>query len=301
MFAPGVHVFERGWLSANNILFVDAQRATLVDTGYHTHSAQTVALVKHALKEQPLTQIVNTHLHSDHCGGNAALRAQFAGVKICIPPGESEAVRAWDEARLSYRATAQHCPRFEFDALLQPGDALQLAGDTWQALAAPGHDPHSLVLYCAARRVLISADALWQDGFGVVFPELEGEHAFDEVAATLAMIEKLPVELVIPGHGAPFTDCAGAIARAYRRLDGQARDPARHAWHAVKVLVMYRMMVEQHAAQDWLYAELAQATLFQAVARRWFDTSAQDIVARACNELIQKGQLRQEDGQLILA
>ena len=42
---PGVTVFERGWLSANNILFHGAGRTALVDSGYCTHADQTVALV----------------------------------------------------------------------------------------------------------------------------------------------------------------------------------------------------------------------------------------------------------------
>jgi len=38
-----MRVFERGWLSANNILFIDdaAGESALVDTGYVTHAAQT--------------------------------------------------------------------------------------------------------------------------------------------------------------------------------------------------------------------------------------------------------------------
>jgi hypothetical protein len=36
---PGVHVFERGWLSANNVLMLDSHSATLVDSGYVTHQA----------------------------------------------------------------------------------------------------------------------------------------------------------------------------------------------------------------------------------------------------------------------
>jgi glyoxylase-like metal-dependent hydrolase (beta-lactamase superfamily II) len=40
----------------------------------------------------------------------------------------------------------------------------------WQALAAPGHDPHALLLWCAEEGILISGDALWQNGFGVIFP-----------------------------------------------------------------------------------------------------------------------------------
>ena len=41
-------VLERGWLSANNILCFDGDRATLVDSGYVTHAAQTVDLVGRA-------------------------------------------------------------------------------------------------------------------------------------------------------------------------------------------------------------------------------------------------------------
>jgi glyoxylase-like metal-dependent hydrolase (beta-lactamase superfamily II) len=76
---PGVRVFERGWLSANNVLLQDAHNATLVDSGYVTHQAQTLALVQHALQGRTLDQLANTHLHSDHCGGNQALQAHLPG------------------------------------------------------------------------------------------------------------------------------------------------------------------------------------------------------------------------------
>jgi hypothetical protein len=33
---PSLLVLERGWLSANNILFFDGEQATLVDSGYVT-------------------------------------------------------------------------------------------------------------------------------------------------------------------------------------------------------------------------------------------------------------------------
>ena len=74
----GVTVFERGWLSSNNILITGQRGDTaLVDTGYAAHAELTVALVDAALQGAPLTRILNTHLHSDHCGGNAALHARW--------------------------------------------------------------------------------------------------------------------------------------------------------------------------------------------------------------------------------
>ena len=63
---PGLTVFERGWLSANNVLLRNPDEAWLVDTGYVTHAEQTVALVSQQLGDQPLSHVVNTHLHSDH-------------------------------------------------------------------------------------------------------------------------------------------------------------------------------------------------------------------------------------------
>ena len=70
-----MRVLERGWVSSNNILLFDSDdSATLIDTGYVAHSEQTLQLVRHALDGRKLARIINTHLHSDHCGGNALLK-----------------------------------------------------------------------------------------------------------------------------------------------------------------------------------------------------------------------------------
>ena len=240
----GLSIFERGWLSSNNVLLHggEGEDATLADTGYVSHAEQTLALVQHALRPgQTLTRIVNTHLHSDHCGGNAALVREF-GAQVVIPPGHADAVACWDEDLLTYRLTNQRCERFIADALLRPGESFTVGLRTWQAQAAPGHDPHSLVLFDAMHGVLISADALWENGFGVVFPELDGENAFDDVAAVLDLIESLDARYVIPGHGAPFTDVAGALQRARSRLAAFRADPTRHARHGIKALAKYHLL-----------------------------------------------------------
>ncbi|MEP6558631.1 MAG: MBL fold metallo-hydrolase, partial [Burkholderiales bacterium] len=50
----GLVFLERGWLSANNIVLLGPEQTALVDTGYHSHAAQTVALVGRALAGRPL-------------------------------------------------------------------------------------------------------------------------------------------------------------------------------------------------------------------------------------------------------
>jgi glyoxylase-like metal-dependent hydrolase (beta-lactamase superfamily II) len=250
----GLTVLERGWLSSNNILIRAAEGeagAVLVDSSHVNHAEQTVALVRHSLAGGRFDRVVNTHLHSDHCGGNATLQRAF-GVPVIVPPGHADAVREWDESSLTYEATGQRCERFEIAGTLAPGDEFRAGGRRWQVLAAPGHDPHGVLLFDTDHGVLISADALWERGFGVVFPEIEGEPGFDDVGAVFDAIERLPVRVVIPGHGAPFTGVAAAIANARARLASFQADPARHACHALKVLIKYHVMEEQRQPLDEL-------------------------------------------------
>lgn len=299
----GLSVLERGWLSSNNLLIHPARGepgALLVDTGHVNHAAQTEALVRHALRGAPLARIVNTHLHSDHCGGNATLQRAF-GAPLAIPPGEAAAVRAWDEAALSYRATGQRIERFAPDTTLVPGEAFVAGGREWQVLAAPGHDPHSVILFDAAHGVLVSADALWQQGFGVVFPEVAGEPGFDDVGATLELIAGLPVRVVVPGHGAPFTDVGAALQRARARLAGMQADPARHAKHALKVLLKYHLMEEGAQALEPLLAWAEATPLLRSLWALYPPPGAalpRDWVMQVLEELVAGGALRRDGAVL---
>lgn len=248
----GIHVFQRGWLSSNSTLIRGSHQNALIDSGYHCHAAQIVELVGNVLGDAPLQLLLNTHLHSDHCGGNAALQRRYPDLQTAIPPGLSRAVAEWDTELLTYGPTGQECERFGFDRLLEPGDSLQLGDATWEIHGAKGHDPHSVVLFQRTHGILVSADALWENGFGVVFPELEGDDAFHEVAQTLDIIERLGPRVVIPGHGAVFTDVAAALDRARSRLDQFIEHPERHLRHALKVLLKFRLLAWRQIALDEL-------------------------------------------------
>ena len=282
----GVSVLERGWLSSNNVVLHGAspeEGAVLVDTGYASHAEQTLALLDASLRPaESLRLIVNTHLHSDHCGGNALI-AQRHGCPIFIPPGEYIAISTWDEAALSYRSTGQRCDRFTPAGKLTPGQVLRQGGRDWHVHAAPGHDPHSVILHEPSSGTLLSADALWERGFGIVFPELDGEDAFEEVTATLDIIERLKPEIIIPGHGAPFTDIAKAIGIARERLDYFRREPHRHAVHAAKALTAFHMLEVVHSTREALLAWLASTPIFVSTWRRFF--SDRDLLDWS-NELV---------------
>ncbi len=293
----GMQVFERGWLSSNNVLFQSEAENVLVDTGYLTHAEQTLSLVQHALQGKPLHRIVNTHLHSDHCGGNARLQQHYAS-HTSVPIFERAKVENWEMHALSFMATGQRCERFQLDGVVAPGDTFQWAERAWQALAAPGHDPHSLMFYCAEEEILISADALWQRGFGVIFPELDGIDGFAQTKATLELIANLKVRLVIPGHGAVFSDCGAALEYAFSRLAYLQAEPIRNAQNALKVLLKFLLLERQSIVLTELPALLASIPLLAQVNQRFLHQLDGAMADWAVQQLLQSRVAIVEDGQL---
>lgn len=293
----GVTVFERGWLSSNNVLIQGEGGTALIDSGYCTHADQTQALIDSALQGRPLDLLLNTHLHSDHCGGNAALQARYPVLQTHIPPGHADFVRVWDAQALTYTPTGQQCPRFSLSATLQPYTEMQLGDLLWQVHAAPGHDPHSVILFEPQSRTLVSADALWEKGFGVVFPELDGDDAFDEVAATLDLIEGLNPATVIPGHGAAFVDAPAAIAYARQRLNGFVQNPAKHLQYAAKVLLKFKLLEARHLPLPALIAWARSTHHFSHTLQKHFGaTTLEDATQQLVHDLVRSGAARLQDG-----
>jgi glyoxylase-like metal-dependent hydrolase (beta-lactamase superfamily II) len=298
--ALGCTVLERGWLSSNNIVFTQGKQTAVVDTGYCSHAEQTLALIRSTLAGRDLDLIVNTHLHSDHCGGNALLQSHFSAASVHIPPGQAAFVTSWDADALSYTPTGQSCPRFSHQQVLQSGKTVLLGDFYWEIHAAPGHDPHSVILFEPQSRTLISADALWENGFGVVFQELEGMNAFDEVAATLDVIERLKPLTVIPGHGSVFGDTETALKRARSRLNKFIEDPVRHANYGAKVLIKYKLLELQQCTLDQMQDWTKQTPYFGILHQRFFNNQlVNEWLSSILADLERSGALEQTAGILV--
>ncbi|HRN75224.1 MBL fold metallo-hydrolase [Ottowia sp.] len=296
---PHIRVFERGWLSSNNVLCLGDQSA-VVDTGHVKHAAETVHLVDAALQGRPLADIAHTHLHSDHCGGTAALQAAHPKACTWVPEPSLPHVQAWDEDALTFGSTAQRCARFSAHQALVPGQSVRLGGYEWQIHAAPGHDALAVLLFEPRHGILIAGDAMWEHGVGVIFPHIEGSDGFDTFTDTLVLIEDLDPQTIIPGHGAPFFRDGGAIAaamaRARERIAYFNQHPAQHALYAAKVLIKYQLLdVESMAHADF------QRWLDQAPALHMLHTQHrpdldwQAWLALVLAPLYGKGVLRRDD------
>ena len=292
-------VLERGWLSANNVLFFEGDAATLVDSGYVSHAEQTVALVEHALDGRRLSRLINTHSHSDHIGGNAAVQARF-GCEVIVPAGLHAVIAEWDEDALLLSPLGQQAARFQHDRLLGAGSELEMGGLNWQALAVPGHDMEALAYYNPEKRILISGDALWENGFGVIFPELLGEaDGLASTRATLDMLAQLPIDIVIPGHGRPFAEVDAALERAFRRLGNFEANIEQLAWHAIKVIVSFAMLERRRLPQADFPAFVRSLPFAVDVNARYLSLADDKLSERLERELLLVNALRREDGWLV--
>lgn len=300
MLPAQITVFERGWLSSNNVLICGESQTALVDSGYGKHAHQTLDLVKHGLEGKSLDLLVNTHLHSDHCGGNLVLQASYPQLRTAIPPGLADAVSKWDTVKLSYEPTGQTCSAFSYSSLLQPQTSIRLGDLEWQIHAAPGHDTHSVILFEPESKTLISADALWENGFGVVFPELEGEQAFQEVSDTLDLIESLQANIVIPGHGRVFNDASKALVLARARLQYFVDNPIKHANHAGKVLLKFKLL-EMHRITCIDLNEWARGTSYFNTlhARYFYSIDIASWLGKLQQDLLRSGAAREEGLYLV--
>lgn len=291
-----VRIIQRDWRSSNSVVLFDGPgEATVIDSGYVTDKEQTVELVRRAIEGRRLARLVNTHCHSDHIGGNAALARAF-GCLISIPRGEAEVVAAWDDEALLVGPAGQQCERFAYDETLQAGDVVRMGGLDWVAMAAPGHDMDALVFHAPEACLLISGDALWEDGFGVLFPELVGEPGLAATRSTLDMIAGLEIRTVIPGHGPIFTDVGRALERAYSRLEGFERDPGKIVRHALRVLVAFHVLERQAATLDSVAALLGHGAFFAGLNEQSYRLDPRTLAETIVRDLVSSGAVRIADG-----
>lgn len=292
-----MRVAVRGWLNCNQVLLRSEAGHVLVDSGYGKCAQETLARLREPalLGAEPLARLVNTHCHSDHIGGNAAV-ARAYGCPITIPADEVPTIDDWSIQEKWNAYVDQYAEPFSYADTIAAGESFRAAGRDWQAHAAPGHDMEALVFFDPRDAVLLSGDALWANGLGFVWAH-ESPNPFVEAALeALATIERLAPRMIVPGHGEPFEDVAGALARARSRLATFANDPVRTARHMMKVMFVFSMLdrggIAVAEADDYVtrvpcYADLDERFLGEGLA---------GLGMRLVEDLARAGALRIDGG-----
>lgn len=196
----------------------------LVDTG--AKGSETALLAGLAAAGTPRPRVLITHGHLDHWG----IATEVAPVAFAHPAiGPSFAFASGNTdipGKPGFADPAAVLQIFSGVTSLagEPPDVLPVVdGDRlgdWTVLHTPGHDPAHVCLYRATDRVLLCGDLLLPGYTPNVQPAMDDADALAQFLFSLRRVAELPIDLVLPAHGDPYTD---ARARAQELLDHHAR------------------------------------------------------------------------------
>ena len=103
MLPNGFIFLQRDWLSSNSLLLKHAGSSYLFDSGYVKHVEQLVQLLSNQLGDRALDVLINTHLHSDHCGGNSLLQNNYVDLQILEPSMQFTQLSSWEKDALTFQ------------------------------------------------------------------------------------------------------------------------------------------------------------------------------------------------------
>jgi glyoxylase-like metal-dependent hydrolase (beta-lactamase superfamily II) len=284
-------------LNCNQVVLRAPAGNVLIDSGYCTHRERTLSMIAGpgGLDGEPLARLINTHCHTDHMGGNAAIASTY-GCRVTIPAGEAKHIDPWTPETGSAHLFDHKADPFRFDDTLRPGDRFDAAGFEWEVHAAPGHDMEALVFFEPRHRILVSGDALWENGMGIVWPEEGANVAIEASFETLAAIEGLGAAVVIPGHGEPFADVATSLASTRARLSAFRADPGKNARHVLKVLFVFALLERGSMAVSEIQGYVAGVPCYRMLAEPFLGFDPGALAAWLLPELERVGAVRVSGG-----
>ena len=192
----GINVFG-GVGYDSNIYLIDGE--IMVDTGTGSYFPEVKnEITSMGFDPSDIHTIVVTHSHFDHSGGCKKFRDWLKGRAII-------AIHDKDKAALENGETLAEMfgmkPKVvTADASLKDKDMLRTKNFNLEVVHTPGHTPGSICLYDKKKKVLISGDTLFEDGFGRTdYPGGSQE----QMVRSLKRLSRLDAEYLLPGHGNP--------------------------------------------------------------------------------------------------
>ena len=145
--------------------------------------------------------ILNTHLHLDHCFGNAWAAERYGILPMAHKDDETLLARMGEQARmfgLPFEVKTE-----KLGGYLNDNDVLMLGENRIDVIHTPGHSRGGLCFYIPSAGWLISGDSLFEGSIGRT--DLEGGSYATLIKSITERLMTLPEETVVyPGHG-PYT------------------------------------------------------------------------------------------------
>lgn len=282
----------------NSYIITGGQRNLVIDTGFN--QPESLAAMRTGLKNMAIdlgrTDFFLTHLHADHTGLVGILKTDTSRLYCSAvdakainasslrgpdDPWFAElaafAVRSGFPADIADDAVSRH-PGFRLGPTgplafteVTDGQTLSVGDYRFICLATPGHTAGHMCLYEPSRGLLLSGDHILGDITPNISIMKPAGNPLSEYLASLARVDELDIDLVLPGHRRPFAHCRRRIAelidhhqrRAGEILAGLAAGP-KTAYQVAGCMtwdLSYRTFGEFPSPQKWFAAGEALAHL----------------------------------------
>jgi len=185
----------------SNIYLIDGD--TVVDTGTGSNFVRLYEIFKKmGLEFEEIKNIINTHMHWDHIGGNGF----FENAKVHIHENDADVLERGDSEMSNAHYFNGNMKPMKVERRLKEGD--EIFG--FKVLHTPGHTPGSICLFDPKEKILISGDTIFADGVGRT--DLPGGSE-EDMEKSLERLSSLEIEKILPGHGEPVLKSGSKVIK----------------------------------------------------------------------------------------
>jgi len=168
---------------------------TIVDTGVGFNFIRLRDVLRvFKMPMDTIKNIVNTHYHFDHIGGNG----YFTAAQISIHEADAPVLENGDAETSVAEFFGGNMHKMKVARKLKDGDVVKMGAREFQVVHTPGHTPGSICLYDKNDKTLISGDTVFAGGVGRT--DLPGGD-FEQLKGSLQKLSKMDVQKILPGHG----------------------------------------------------------------------------------------------------
>jgi hydroxyacylglutathione hydrolase len=288
---------ERGYLNANHFVY-RSESPILIDTGYIADFSITEKLITNlGVNLSDVSLIISTHTHCDHIGGNQIIQ-QKSGCDIALHEVGRYFIDTSDDWSTWWRYYNQEADFFTVTRTLQDGEIIAVGPHEFQVIYTPGHASDGIVLYSRREKILISSDTLWENDLAVMTLRVEGSRALFHMQDSLDKLASLEVRKIYPGHGRPFSDLKGALAKSKEKIEGYIRHRELIGNDLIKKILVYTLLMKKTIKEIDFFPYLMDTYWFTETVDLYFSGEYEKKYDEIMNTFLERGVVARQSGSL---
>lgn len=190
-------VFNMFGVNTYLVIDPDTKEAAVIDPGMYGSDEQKEFDDYVKANDLKITEVINTHLHLDHCFGDNYVKDKY-GVKVAANFGDSD-LGADITSQMRRFGGREAVEGVTIDVPLEDGDVISVGKSRLEVITVPGHSPGGIALYSPDGHFVIAGDTLFRRSIGRT--DLPGGSQRQLIDSIRKKLFTLPDDtMVLPGH-----------------------------------------------------------------------------------------------------